>query len=99
MANDILTQLKSRIESFKAESKMESVGTVLQIGDGIAKVAGLSNAKAAEMLEFPGGTVGVVLNLEQDSIGVVLLGSEQGIKEGDKVKSTGRILSVPVGEA
>ena len=99
MANDILTQLKSRIESFRTDAKMESVGTVLQIGDGIAKVSGLSNAKSAEMLEFPGGVLGVVLNLEQDSIGVVLLGSEQGIKEGDKVKSTGRILSVPVGEA
>ncbi len=98
MANDILTQLKSRIESFKAESKLESVGTVLSVGDGIAKVAGLSQAKAAEMLEFPGGVIGVVLNLEQDSLGVVLLGSDQGIKAGDKVKSTGRILSVPVGE-
>ena len=98
MANDILTQLKSRIESFKAESKMESAGTVLQVGDGIAKVSGLSNAKSAEMLEFPGGVIGVALNLEQDSIGAVLLGSEEAIKQGDKVKSTGKILSVPVGE-
>ena len=99
MANDILTQLKSKIENFKAEAKMESVGTVMTVGDGIAKVSGLSSAKAAEMLEFPGGTIGVVLNLEQDSIGVVLLGSDAEIKAGDKVKSTGRILSVPVGEA
>ena len=99
MANDILTQLKSKIENFKAEAKMESVGTVMTVGDGIAKVSGLSGAKAAEMLEFPGGTIGVVLNLEQDSIGVVLLGSDAEIKAGDKVKSTGRILSVPVGEA
>src|SRR3989344_2240278 len=73
--------------------------TVMTVGDGIAKVSGLSSAKAAEMLEFPGGTIGVVLNLEQDSIGVVLLGSDAEIKAGDKVKSTGRILSVPVGEA
>ncbi len=99
MANDIITQLKNRIENFKTEAKMESVGTVITVGDGIAKVSGLSGAKAAEMLEFPGGTIGVVLNLEQDSIGVILLGSDQGIKAGDKVKSTGRILSVPVGEA
>ena len=99
MANDILTQLKSKIENFKAEAKMESVGTVITVGDGIAKVSGLSGAKAAEMLEFPGGTIGVVLNLEQDAIGVILLGSDAGIKAGDKVKSTGRILSVPVGES
>ncbi|HTL39484.1 MAG TPA: F0F1 ATP synthase subunit alpha, partial [Methylomirabilota bacterium] len=99
MANDIITQLKTRIESFRTEAKMESVGTVLQIGDGIAKVSGLSQVKASEMLEFPGGVLGVALNLEQDSIGAVLLGSEEGIKEGDKVKATGKILSVPVGEA
>lgn len=99
MANEILRQLKSRIESFRTEAKMESVGTVLTVGDGIAKVTGLSNVKSSEMLEFPGGVIGVALNLEQDSIGAVLLGEDSGIKEGDKVKSTGRILSVPVGEA
>lgn len=99
MANDILTQLKSRIESFKTDSKMESVGNVLTVGDGIAKITGLSNVKASEMLEFPGGVLGVALNLEQDSIGAILLGSDTGIKEGDQVKSTGKILSVPVGEA
>src|SRR3989344_6957597 len=96
---DIITQLKNRIENFQAQTKMESVGTVLQIGDGIAKVAGLSNVKASEMLEFPGGVMGVALNLEQDAIGVILLGEEGNIKEGDKVKSTGKILSVPVGDA
>src|SRR5579885_1316469 len=95
---DVITQLKSRIEGFKAQAKMESVGTVLTVGDGIAKVSGLSNVKASEMLEFPGGVIGVALNLEQDAIGAVLLGSEAAIKEGDKVKATGRILSVPVGE-
>lgn len=96
---DIITQLKSRIESFKADAKMESVGTVIQVGDGIAKVAGLTQAKASEMVQFANGTMGVALNLEQDSIGVILLGSEDGIKQGDTVKATGRILSVPVGEA
>ncbi|OGE87644.1 MAG: F0F1 ATP synthase subunit alpha [Candidatus Doudnabacteria bacterium RIFCSPLOWO2_02_FULL_49_13] len=95
---DIITQLKSRIESFKAEAKLESVGTVLSVGDGIAKIAGLSQVRASEMLEFPNGVLGVALNLEQDSIGAILLGDDSAIKEGDKVKSTGRILSVPVGE-
>ncbi len=99
MANDIVTQLKNRIEAFKAETKMESVGTVLSVGDGIAKISGLSNVKASEMLEFPGGVIGVALNLEQDSIGAILLGDDSNIKQGDTVKSTGRILSVPVGEA
>ncbi len=98
MANDIITQLKSRIESFRTEAKLESVGNVIQVGDGIAKVTGLSSVKASEMLEFPGGIIGVALNLEQDFVGVVLLGDEKGIKEGDKVKATGKILSVPVGE-
>lgn len=98
MANDILTQLKSRIESFQAKAKIESVGTVLEVGDGIARVAGLSDAKASEMLQFPGDVIGVALNLEQDSIGAVLLGSEENIKEGDKVTATGKILSVPVGD-
>src|SRR3990167_6324425 len=97
--SDIITQLKNRIENFRAQTKMESVGTVLQIGDGIAKVTGLLEAKSSEMLEFPGGVIGVALNLEQDSIGAVLLGGEEGIKAGDKVKTTGKILSVPVGEA
>src|SRR3990167_10148390 len=95
---DIITQLKSRIESFKAEAKLESVGTVLSVGDGIAKIAGLSQVRASEMLEFPNGVLGVALNLEQDSIGAILLGDDSAIKEGDKVKSTGKILSVPVGE-
>ncbi len=95
---DIVQQLKNRIEKFEAGAKLETVGTVLQVGDRIAKVAGLSNVKASEMLEFPGGVIGVALNLEQDSIGVILLGDDAGIKQGDKVKSTGKILSVPVGE-
>jgi F-type H+-transporting ATPase subunit alpha len=95
---DILTQLKNRIENFQAKTKLETVGTVLSVGDGIAKVAGLSSVKASEMLEFPGGLLGVALNLEQDSIGVVLFGDDSGIKQGDKVTATGKILSVPVGE-
>src|SRR4051812_10017736 len=96
--SDIVTQLKNRIEKFEAGTKLETVGKVLQVGDGIARVAGLSNAKASEMLEFPGGVMGVAINLEQDVIGTILLGSDTNIKQGDKVTSTGKILSVPVGE-
>src|SRR3989344_4860672 len=96
---DILSQLKSRIQNFQTSAKLETVGTVLQVGDGIAKVAGLSNVKASEMLEFSGCVLGVALNLEQDSIGVILLGDDTNIKQGDKVTATGKILSVPVGDA
>ena len=96
---DIITQLKNRIENFQMHNKLETVGSVLSVGDGIAKVVGLANVKASEMLEFTGGVIGVALNLEQDSIGVILLGSDTNIKQGDKVTATGKILSVPVGEA
>ena len=96
---DIITQLKNRIENFQMQNKLETVGSVLSVGDGIAKVVGLANVKASEMLEFTGGVIGVALNLEQDSIGVILLGSDTNIKQGDKVTATGKILSVPVGEA
>lgn len=98
MSQNVISQLREKIEKFKSTAKAETVGTVLQVGDGIAKVAGLSNAKASEMLEFPGGTLGVALNLEEDAIGVILLGDYSHIKEGDHVKSTGQILSVPVGQ-
>lgn len=99
MANDVLSQLRSKIEKFESKAKLETVGQVLQIGDGIAKVSGLPNVKASEMLEFPGGTIGVALNLEEDAIGAILLGSYEHIKQGDNVKPTGKILSVPVGDA
>jgi F-type H+/Na+-transporting ATPase subunit alpha len=98
MSQNVIAQLRDRIEKFKTEAKAETVGTVVRIGDGIAVVSGLANAKASEMLEFPGGTMGVALNLEQDSIGVIMLGEYTHIKAGDHVKTTGRILSVPVGE-
>ncbi|MBI3952852.1 MAG: F0F1 ATP synthase subunit alpha [Candidatus Doudnabacteria bacterium] len=95
--SNIIEQLRQRIEKFEAQTKVETLGTVLSVGDGIAKVSGLANAKASEMLEFGGGTLGVALNLEQDSIGAVLLGEYSHIKQGDKVKTTGKILSIPVG--
>src|SRR5439155_18624524 len=74
-------------------------GTVIQVGDGIARVFGLANCLASEMLEFPGGIMGMALNLEEESVGVVLLGDSAGVKEGDTVKRTGKVLSVPVGKA
>ena len=77
---------------------MSETGTVLYVGDGIARVYGVQNAMAMELLEFPGGVMGMVLNLEEDNVGVALLGSDMGIKEGDPVKRTGKIFSVPVGD-
>ncbi|MGE5297678.1 MAG: F0F1 ATP synthase subunit alpha [Acidobacteriaceae bacterium] len=97
--SNVIQELKKRIESFETSAKAEKVGTVLHIGDGVARISGLMETKASEMLEFPGGTMGVALNLERDFIGAILLGDYHHIKEGDKVKRTGKILSVPVGEA
>ena len=94
----IVDQLKKQIENFETLTQTEKVGTVVEVGDGVAKISGLSDAMASEMLEFPGGVYGVALNLEEDSIGAMILGDYTGIKEGDIVKSTGKILSVPVGE-
>jgi len=94
----IIDQLKKQIEGFEAEAKTEKVGTVLEVGDGVARVSGLSDIMASEMVEFSDGTAGVALNLEEDRIGAVVLGDDKGIKEGDTVKATGRILSVPAGE-
>ncbi|MBI4994841.1 F0F1 ATP synthase subunit alpha [Candidatus Peregrinibacteria bacterium] len=95
----VIETIKKQIAEFKSEAKTEHVGTVLEIGDGIAKISGLSEAMVSEMLEFPGGTYGVVLNLEEGVVGAMILGECQHIKEGDIVKSTGRVLSVPVGDA
>ena len=95
---DIIASLKKQLEAFKSEIKEEKVGTVLSVGDGIARVSGLLEVKASEMLEFPGGVFGVVLNLEEDSVGIVLFGEGREIQEGTTVKSTGRIASVPVGD-
>ncbi|MGE5392527.1 MAG: F0F1 ATP synthase subunit alpha [Candidatus Saccharibacteria bacterium] len=99
MKDNILAALKSRIDEFQTSTKAESVGKVLHIGDGIATISGLSGAQASEMLEFPGNVFGVALNLEEDTIGAVLLGEYSHIKQGDTVKSTGKILSVPVGDS
>ncbi len=97
-AEEITTILKEKIKSFDKHVDVNETGSVIQVGDGIAKVYGLDGAMAGEMLEFPGGLYGIALNLEEDNVGVVLMGDDTGIKEGDLVKRTGRIAEVPVGE-
>ena len=96
---EISAILKQQIERFEADVEVENVGTVIMVGDGIARVWGLEEAMAGELLEFPGETYGMALNLEEDNIGAVILGPYSHIKEGDTVKRTGRIVEVPVGEA
>jgi F-type H+/Na+-transporting ATPase subunit alpha len=96
---EVTAILKQEIENYDSGLKMESVGTVIQVGDGVARLHGLDNCMMSELLQFPGGVRGIALNLEQDNVGVVLLGSDQKIKEGDLVRSTGEIISVPVGDA
>lgn len=95
---EISSVIKNQINNYKARLEVSEVGTVIQVGDGIARVHGLEKAMAGELLEFTGGIYGMVLNLEEDNIGVVLLGSDQHIKEGSDVKSTGRVVEVPVGD-
>ncbi len=95
---EITRVLKERLEGFNLSSEVKEVGTVLQAGDGIARIHGLGNALAGEMLAFPNGAVGIVLNLERESVGAVLLGQAELIKEGDPVRRTGRVMEVPVGE-
>jgi len=91
--------LREQLAGFKSDAQLEEVGTVLQVGDGIARIYGLSSVQAGELIEFDTGLRGIVLNLEEDNVGAVLLGSSEGIKEGDTVKRTGRISSIKVSEA
>src|SRR6186713_1274634 len=97
-ASEISDLIKSRIENFKSASEARNVGTVVTVTDGICRVHGLADVRYGEMIEFPGNVFGLALNLEQDSVGAVVLGDYKGIREGDTVKTTGRILEVPVGE-
>src|ERR1700683_574794 len=96
---EITSILKREIAGFEQRLAVNEVGTVIEVGDGIARIYGLRNAMAGELLEFQNGTMGQVFNLEEDSIGAVIFGSYLDIKEGDTVKSTGRLLEVPVGDA
>src|SRR4030095_16523820 len=96
---EITSVLRREISAFEQKLQISEVGTVIEVGDGIARIYGLRNAMAGELLEFENGTMGQVFNLDEDSIGAVIFGSYLEIKEGDTVKSTGRLLEVPVGDA
>jgi F-type H+-transporting ATPase subunit alpha len=98
-ASEISQLIKERIDKFEASAEARDVGTVIGVTDGIVRIYGLADARYGEMLEFPGNTFGMALNLEQDSVGSVVLGDYKHITEGDTVKTTGRILEVPIGEA
>src|SRR5580693_8324889 len=95
---EIAAILKQQIQNFGTEAEVSEVGQVLSVGDGIARVYGLDNVQAGEMVEFPGGIKGMALNLESDNVGVVIFGTDSTIKEGDTVKRTGAIVDVPVGK-
>ena len=97
-AAEISTILKKQIQDFGKEAKVSDVGQVLSVGDGIARVYGLDNVRAGEMVEFPGGIKGMALNLETDNVGVVIFGDDRSIKEGDQVRRLGEIVDVPVGK-
>ena len=96
-AAEISSIIKDQIENFGTDAEIAEVGQVLSVGDGIARVYGLDNVQAGEMVEFPGGVSGMALNLETDNVGVVIFGDDRGIKEGDTVKRTGNIVDAPVG--
>ncbi|MDR9459415.1 MAG: F0F1 ATP synthase subunit alpha [Dehalococcoidia bacterium] len=97
-AQDFTAIIKQQIEQFGATVTMVDVGVVVEVGDGIARIHGLSGVKSSELLQFPNDVIGIALNLEEDSVGAVILGGGEGVKEGDEVRSTGRIAEVPVGD-
>src|SRR5690606_29830049 len=96
---EISSLIKQQIEQYQAEMEVSDVGTVIQVGDGIARIFGLSQVMAGELLEFENGVMGMALNLEEDNVGAVILGPYTEIREGDQVKRTGRIMEVPLGDA
>src|SRR5512136_724102 len=97
--DEVSAILRKQLSGFEKETDVYDVGTVLQVGDGIARIYGLSKVMASELVEFPHGVFGMVMNLEEDNVGCVLFGESTMIKEGDTVKRTGRVASMPVGEA
>jgi len=97
-AQDFTAIIKQQIEQFGTTVTMVDVGVVVEVGDGIARIHGLSGVKSSELLQFPNDVIGIALNLEEDSVGAVILGGGEGVKEGDEVRSTGRIAEVPVGD-
>lgn len=98
-AEEISALIKKQIENYQSEIEVSDVGTVIQVGDGIARAHGLDNVMSGELVEFANGVMGLALNLEENNVGIVILGPYTGIKEGDEVRRTGRIMEVPVGEA
>ena len=98
-ADEIASVIQQEIEQFESQIDVQEMGTVLEVGDGIARVYGLSGVMAGEMVEFPSGVQGLAFNLEENSVGVIILGNYLSINEGDEVRATGQLLSVPVGEA
>ena len=98
-ADEIASVIQQEIQQFGSEIDVREVGTVLEVGDGIARVYGLTGVAAGEMVEFPGGINGLAFNLEENSVGVIILGDYLKINEGDEVKALGQLLSVPVGDA
>src|SRR2546423_3209623 len=98
-ADEITQLIREQIENYESRIAVDEVGTVISIGDGIARVYGLDKVMAGELLAFPHNVSGIAMNLEEDQVGVVLLGEYTEIKEGDEVKRTGQIISVPVGDA
>ncbi|MFQ6093330.1 MAG: F0F1 ATP synthase subunit alpha, partial [bacterium] len=92
---EVTTIIKREIEGFTEELKMEGTGVVLQVGDGVARIYGLDDCMASELLEFPHEVYGIALNLEENNIGAILLGADEKIKEGDTVKTTGKVIQVP----
>jgi F-type H+-transporting ATPase subunit alpha len=98
-AEEICAIIEQQIENFDREIEISEMGTIISVGDGIARIHGLDRAMAGELLEFPGDVIGMVLNLEEDNVGAAILGETHHIKEGDSVRRTGRIVEVPVGEA
>jgi F-type H+-transporting ATPase subunit alpha len=96
--DEVSAILRQQLSGFQAASELEEIGTVLQVGDGIARIYGLSSVQSGELIEFENGLRGMVLNLEEDNVGAVLFGTSEGIKEGDTVRRTGTIASIKVGE-
>ncbi|TFH48874.1 MAG: F0F1 ATP synthase subunit alpha, partial [Methanothrix sp.] len=97
-AEEISKIIKDQIKGYEKEIDVAETGTILSVGDGIARIYGLRNVMSSELIEFPGGVMGMALNLEEDNVGCVLFGETVGIKEGDQVKRTKRIVEIPVGE-
>src|SRR5262245_22294546 len=98
-SEEIASIIKKQIQDFGADVTAVNVGTVTDAGDGIARVHGLSNVASSELVQFANGVMGLALNLEEDSVGIMVLGAYDGIKEGDEVRATGRIVEIPVGDA